>query len=401
MNIMKLYFNIVKAQWRTILLYGCIFLTFFAFFSLYTSEENKGKNYQEDKANIAIVDRDQSKASKELYAFLQKNAKIIEVGTSVEDRKDALFYGSVELIIEIPKHFEEDFVGGKSNLLTMEQRPDSLAGTMVQQKINSYLQNIYTYQSVDSTIDFQKASAMVIEDGKEKAHVEMFGGKQINFKDASLGTYFNYLSYVLFVIILLVVGLTMHSIYRSEIQKRNTISPLSSARMNMQLVVANIAFAIMIWIVFMGVVFIVNGEVLLSGKGLLYILNSFIFILMVVCMAFFFSVLLSSKRNAEDALNGITNVAGLGCSFLGGAFVPMELIPSSVLIISQFTPTYWYIKTSDLLTSSVEISGDVMIEAFQYMGVLVLFGIVFLTLGLAIMKSKQSSNAIVNTSDKY
>ena len=44
---------------------------------------------------------------------------------------------------------------------------------------------------------------------------------------------------------------------------------------------------------------------------------------------------------------------GLSFSFLGGAFVPQQLLSAPLQFIASFTPTYWFVRVSDQLGSGV------------------------------------------------
>ncbi|MCB6288903.1 ABC transporter permease, partial [[Clostridium] scindens] len=61
------------------------------------------------------------------------------------------------------------------------------------------------------------------------------------------GAYFNYASYIMLVITILLIGLTMHSFFNAEITKRNLIAPVSQNRMNLQLVFCNLSVGIALW----------------------------------------------------------------------------------------------------------------------------------------------------------
>ena len=53
--------------------------------------------------------------------------------------------------------------------------------------------------------------------------------------------------------------------------------------------------------------------------------------------------------NSPGAVNGINNILSLGLCFLGGIFVPLEMLGSGVQKISRFLPTYWYSVINGIL----------------------------------------------------
>ena len=114
---------------------------------------------------------------------------------------------------------------------------------------------------------------------------------------------------------------------------------------NRKLLLSNSLFAIVLWFFYVSLSFILLGDIMFTAHGLIYIINSFIFTLCTLTIAFLIGNLVSNK----NAINGIVNVVALGSSFLCGSFVPMEWLPDSVLKIAHILPSYWYIKTNELL----------------------------------------------------
>ena len=88
--------------------------------------------------------------------------------------------------------------------------------------------------------------------------------------------------------------------------------------------------------------------------GLVYTINSLLFTLCATTIAFLIGTIVQNK----NAISGIVNVVALGSSFLCGAFVPMEWLPEGVLNFAHALPTYYYIKTNELLKT---------VEAFSFL----------------------------------
>lgn len=393
MNIIKLYFKIVWDKRSSIILYLAIFTAVFGIFTVYAkSGTPMSANYESVKTGIAFIDHDHSAESTMLQQFLQKKADVKDVGKSEMQIKDALFYNEVDVIVTVPNGFGKAYRKGNGNLLEIEQRVNSGYGAMLKQQMNAYLQNVYAYQTLYPDKTLQEVKALADADNKEKSIVKLSSGESMNIDVVARGLYFNYMSYVVLAIILMVVGLTMHSIYRSEILKRNSVAPMNSLSMNAYLVVSNILFGVLVWGILMVVIFLLNGNVMCNLSGLLLCVNSFLFTIMSVCMAFMFSALVSNLRHVEDVLNGIGNVVSLGFSFLGGAFVPQYLIPTSILAFSKLLPSYWYVKLNDALSAQMHVDDGAWINIWQTYGILILFAIAFMMIGLVIMRKHRSQD---------
>ena len=154
---------------------------------------------------------------------------------------------------------------------------------------------------------------------------------------------------------------------------------------NAILLLANCLLAIFIWCVYVAVSRILCGDIIFSAHGAIHIVNSFIFTVCAVTMAF----LISSLVNTKNAISGIVNVVALGSSFLCGAFVPSEYLPDAVLTIAHILPTYWYIKTNDAVKTLEEINADTLRPLVVNMAVVAGFAVLFVVITNIVTKKKQ------------
>lgn len=76
----------------------------------------------------------------------------------------------------------------------------------------------------------------------------------------------------------------------------------------------------------------------------------------------------------------MVNVIALGSSFLCKAFVLMEFLPKSVLTIARVLPSYWYIKTNELLTGVEPFTLESKKPLLINIGTLIFFFILFIIL---------------------
>ena len=83
-------------------------------------------------------------------------------------------------------------------------------------------------------------------------------------------------------------------------------------------------------------------------------------------------------------INGLSTVASLGTAFISGVMVPQEFLGEKVLTIAKFFPTYYFVRINETKINSL---GDIRYELLMQ----VLFGIVFLSLGLYFGKIRQKS----------
>lgn len=397
MSILKVYYKIMKSHGVTLMIYISIFFIVFFVFGISASQRSDIKLYEGTKPNIAVLDQDGSRLSKHLKAYLGKQADIRHENVSQTDAKDALFYGDVSAIITIPKGFEKDFASA-SEAVSMKQRPDDANGVLLQQTINKYLDTMHAYETLYPNQDIDGLDSRVQKNLSTIANIRMSDSEEVATSAMLRGAYFNYASYILLVVMILMIGLTMHSFFDAEITKRNLIAPISQNRMNLQLVICNLSVGIALWGAMMLMILAMTWDSMMTLGGLLEAVNAFVFMLMCVSMSFMFCVISTKSKHPDDMLNGISNIVGLGCSFLCGAFVPLSMIGENILVISRFLPSYWYVKLNDSLTSAVHVSNELLKEAFMTYGILLLFAAAFLCIALVIMKSRRTQDALEDTS---
>ena len=68
---------------------------------------------------------------------------------------------------------------------------------------------------------------------------------------------------------------------------------------------------------------------------------------MLVCLSIAFLAGRQAKNDGQ--LNMMANVVGLAFSFLGGVFVPLELMNQGMQKIAKFVPSYWYVSSNTVI----------------------------------------------------
>jgi len=102
-----------------------------------------------------------------------------------------------------------------------------------------------------------------------------------------------------------------------------------------------------------------------------------------------FSALMFSMVRTErqgDALGGIVTMV---MSLLGGAFVPVQIMPAWMLNIARLTVNYWGNETLRALTG-----GGGWAEVAPYLGVLAVLGLVMTSLGVLLLRRRHLRGAL-------
>lgn len=196
--------------------------------------------------------------------------------------------------------------------------------------------------------------------------------------------YYNFANYSILAGCVYVICLILSSFKEEKIRKRTVVSSINYKKHNRQLLISNSLFAIVLWAIYVVLSFILVGNIMFTLHGIIYIINSFMFTICATTIAFLIGNLIINK----NAINGIVNVIALGSSFLCGAFVPMDWLPDIVLKIAHILPSYYYIKSNELLTELETVNLETLQPILINMGIILLFALVFNIITNIVTKKK-------------
>lgn len=378
MTVFKTFLKVLNKYKGTLILYTVI-LIFFAGFNIETNDT--GTNFVSSKPDVLIVNQDKEVGiTKSLIHYIEEHSNIVSIRSEEEARDDALFYRDVNYIIYIPKYYREDFLSGKNPIIEIKSTGDYQA-SLAELLLKRYLKVAEFYQTIEPN---EEALIAQIETTlSEEPVVEMTS--QIDSNQLEKATsYFNFANYCILAGCIYVVCFILSSFKTKGVHKRTIISSTNYKIFNRKLLLSNALFAFVLWLFYVLLGIILVGDILLSTHGIFYCINSFLFTLCALTIAFLIGNWITNK----NAISGLVNVIALGSSFLCGAFVPMEWLPDSVLKIAHILPSYWYIKTNEYLKGLEVFNFSTLKPIVWNMGILVLFTIFFIVLTNLISKRK-------------
>ncbi len=382
MTVFKTFFRIVNKLKPTIILYTALLIIFGAV-NMKTSDNNI--NFVNSKPDILIINQDVNKGlTKNLIDYMKKNSNIVKVENNEEKINDALFYREVSYVIYIPKDYRKNVLLGKNPKLDIK-KTDEYDAHLSEMMLKRYikLQNIYNEEagSEDELI------TLINDNINDDVNVKITS-KVDTSKTYNIAYYFNFASYSILAIIIYIVCLVLCSFKEESISKRINISSINYKSHNNKILLASIVFSSIVWLLFVIIGVIVVGDIMFSIRGLISIINSFIFTFCALTL----SILISSLTNNKNAISDIVNVIALGSAFLCGAFVPAEYLPSSVLNFAHILPAYYYINSNDLLKNIDVINISSMHPIIINMVIIIMFSILFIILNNIVTRKKRKSN---------
>lgn len=379
MIVFKTFLKVLNKCKMTIILYT-VMLIVFGVLNMQTSDSST--NFVASKPDVLIINNDKDEGiTKDLIKYITDNSNIIELDDSDEAREDALFYRDVNYIIYIPKNFRDDFFSGKNPEIEVKSTGD-YQSAFAQMLLERYIKIAKVYvQSID---DEDELIAKINETISKETEVEMTSKLDTNSLTKA-SVYYNFASYSLLAGCVYVICLILSSFRDEKIRKRTVISSMNYKTHNRQLLLSNMLFAIVLWVFYVLVSFVLVGDLMLTAHGVVYMVNALVFTICALSIAFLIGNLITNK----EAINGIVNVVALGSSFLCGAFVPAEWLPDAVLKIAHVLPTYYYINSNDRLKMLEVVSFESLKPIILNMGIIVIFILGFVALSNIVARKKR------------
>lgn len=386
MQVFKQYFKIVrKSAFWSLAMYAFIFILMSILFS--SSENSSPSAFETTKCSVAIINEDHSTLAENLEGYIKANSKVIHIENTEESIRDSLFFRESEIVITIPKGFGAAFTSENPIELQTKSIPDSTSSVFVKNMVNSYLTTANLYLQGLEISDMDKIDELVQQDLAIETSVNITT-KINSVERTGLSFYFNYLAYPMLCMLLLGVS-TVSNIFNSkDLKMRNLCSPISLSKFNLQLFLGHVTLTLSIWMIFIIIASIMFPGEMLTLRGWLLTANSFIFTLTALSLSFFIG-----NISTKTSVYAISNCVALGSCFLGGAFVPQEMLSDFVIKLSVINPVYWYIKINDKLSTlsifNLETIKPVVFESL----ILLAFTLAFISIALLTVKQKSLMNS--------
>ncbi len=375
MTVFKTLLKILNKNKGIVILYSVLLIVFG---SLNMKTSDNSTNFVASKPDILIVNEDKGeKLTQNLISYISDNANITDIDDNEAARDDALFYRNVNYIIYIPKDFSKDLLNGDNPEVDIKSTGDYqayYAQLMLERYIKTAKNYINIANEASGDVDVKDIISSIDKTLDKQTEIKVTSQVDTD-KLSGITFYFNFMNYGLLAGAIFAICMILTSFNEEKIRRRTIISSMNIHRHNNLLLTGNVLFAIVLWAVYTVVGFVMCGiKKDIMNYALLYVINSFIFTLCAVTIAFMLANIIHNK----NALNGIINVIALGTSFLCGAFVPMQWLPDSVIKIAHILPSYWYIKTNELIADIEKWNIDSLKPLFINMGILIAFSVLFI-----------------------
>lgn len=333
--------------------------------------------------NIGIVDSDKSQTSEIVQASLKKQQGFNVNEIKEQDINNLFSEKSINVAIEIKEGFEKSIINENTSKIKVTAVEDDGIGNLIKDLINMEMTNIR---------DISLAS-----DNNEKVYYEAISdysnSNSVSIKKESLNDLHHDYSFsqtfIGFLIMFMLIR-GMKTTYRifdekdENIYMRIFMAPVKAS----EYYIANIISGYLS-ILIQAALGVLSIKVLNLETGLNNI-DLFVILALVGLVSVSLALCCSSFAKNRSEASNIFNFANLVIVMVGGAFIPLEIMPPLIEKISYFTPVRWAMESIVAIQQGSSFS-----ETYKYLFIILLFAIAFFVIG-AYKTSKEEKKILIS-----
>lgn len=333
--------------------------------------------------NIGIVDNDNSKTSNLIIDSL-KNKEGYNVNEIKEaDIKNLFSEKAINVAIEIKDGFENEVIDGNVSKIKVTAVEGDGIGNLIKDFVNMEMINIREISlASDSNEEVYYKS---IDNYRSSIYVNI-NKENLNDLHSSYSSSKIFIGFL--IMFMLIRGMrSAHRIFDEKdenIYMRIFMAPVKTSEYYLADIISGY-----IYILIQVALGIISINILNVETGLRNI-ELFIILALVGLVSISLALCCSAfSRNSTEASN-IFNFANILLLMVGGAFLPLEIMPPIIEKISYFTPVRWAMQSISDIQQGYSFS-----ETYKYLFIILLFGVALLVIA-AYKTAKEEKKITIN-----
>jgi ABC-2 type transport system permease protein len=319
---------------------------------------------------VGIIDNDSSKTSKDILDSIKNYEGFNVREIQQNEKKDLFSENAINAVIEVTSGFEDSLLKGDTNQIKVTSVENDDVGMIIRNLVNEQMRNI-------------NSIAIAAEGNKEvyyKSLDNYSNNSYIKLERESLNDLHEEYSFsqtfIGFIIMFMLIrGMsTSYRVFKEKeenVYNRIFMAPIKTYEYYVADAISGyISILLQVSLSILGIK-LLKVQVGVSTLELFTILSlvGLVSISLAICCRSF-------AKNITEASN-IFNFANIIMVMIGGAFVPIEIMPPIIEKISYFTPVRWAIQ------SIIDIQqGASFNEIYKYLIIIVLFAVAFFVIGI-------------------
>ena len=385
MQVFNTFIKIIKSKLPVAMIYIGVFLGISVPMAMSSTATD---TFAQTKIKICIFDEDNTAESRSLTDFITQKHDVVPIENDRDAITDALYYEHTDYVLIINEGYAEKLASGDTeNIFGSYHMHYSYSEVFMGQFLNEYVSSVRAYiaggEEISSAIN-NTEETLPQETEVRTAYFDNGENKDYSVK---FSYYFRYIPYVLLSVLINALCPALLAVNRKDIRFRTNCSCVKPTSYTLQIFAGSSIFVALVWLIFIIAGLFMYGGIY-QGKAWLAVLNSFIFALVAASIAIF----ISSLSPNQNVVSLLTQVIGLGMSFLCGIFVDMSLLGDGVLAAARFLPAYWYMKVNNML-AGIDIFDPAKLT--EFLAIEAAFAVVLAILTLIVRRLKYSGTAVI------
>lgn len=330
-----------------------------------------------EKVNISLVDRDGSILSNSYYKEIEKSDLISIEKVTYEEAKQKIENKKSSGIVIIPKEFQKSMADGNVGKVKFQSSADFTGGASVEQILQSAMKKMEI--EVAAARDWEKKGGASWEGMYETIHTKaepvslqkesIVSGevKLNNISGRSAG-----FSILFVMIVMLSATGTILKSRQLGVWYRLLGTPVSKAQILGGYI---LSFFLIGWIQF-GILMLLTN--VLFGVQWGNLLGTITLVSVLLLAVIGLALLLASIVKTTEQQSALGNIVVISTCMISGLYWPIEIEPEWMQQVANFVPQTWAMRGFTELIAR----GGTLVDIAGYVGVLILFAIVFFVIGL-------------------
>lgn len=390
MHVFRLVVAVAVRHWNYLAIYMGVLTAAAVCMGLWSGGA-QGASPVEERPSVAVVDRDGSEVSRAIGAYVERIGEAVEIEGSTRALQDAAAKDLASYVLVIPEGYGGSLVaaadaGEAAPALQTVVGRQGADGARVDVRVRAYASALYGF-AASTDADPGRLVAWADEVcAAETPVVYAQEGEPSGLPD-SYRTFAAFSGYAIFCATVVFISVGMAPVERPDARRRLLVSPVPALSFGVQSGVACVVFGLAIWAVEAAVgLAVFGGDLAGCDPGLVAaaVASQFCYMLFSVACGF----LLWRLRVGEEYANAVGNIFGTLFSFLGGAWLSLDLMGEGFQAVARFTPGYWAIDVTTAVSQASSLTGDVLARVGVDLGIVLLFAAVVFVVGLAVRSER-------------
>ncbi len=386
MKAFKLFFKIMWAQKKSILIYMSIFILLLVIFAQVAIQGKEGaQEMRYAQPRVAVVDEDDTALSRALTQYLTDHNVKVDVKADAESIKDALYADRLDYALVIPAGTEASMgkTKGKVNVTTYVGLTEMLVRS-VDTQIETFLGVWDAFRLASGgSVPAEKAEAVGQEVNRIlSTHVE--GKVQIGDSGSLLYGFRVLLGFINYIMISLgftVVGTALTVVEARRVKQRDLISCYPEGQRTRHLFMAFFLGMLILWSISLAAgITAIGWSILELGAAWQMVGSELIHLVAMSAVVLLISQLIPTQK----AMSFFGTVLGLLVGFSCGIFVDKKFLWDPVVKGSVIFPTHWAMENHLAISTGTATTGELLGNC----GLLLLMAAVFFCLTVMVRRSR-------------